>query len=847
LTEQVTLVEVLLAKNGGFQRLFGKRERNMALETLQNGRYRFLRQLGAGGMGEVYLMEDSRVNRQVAIKVIRKESNTYSDSDATRLFEREAKAIAQLEHPNILPLYDYGEEALDEGMITYMVMPFCEEGSFVTWLRKRGGSTSLTPQDVAYFISQAADALQYAHDRQVLHLDVKSANFLLRANRKDPNHPILQLADFGVSRLGVATANSSRTVRGTATSMAPEQWSSEPLPATDQYALAVMAYELLVGQPPFRGNMEQLMFKHFQTPVPVPSSINPRLNRAIDEVLLRALTKRPEERFPSISIFASALERAVQSLPTQTVIRPTEVSSSDIRATLAISKTEAIAGTTRTLTLPGGRQISVFVPAGAYDGQVIQLPNQNDPSGTGLSRSSLILTLAVQQTEPAMFIPDTERGEQTLLGSSNPHLQVPSNPVLNLPPQVLVPPVAGTNPNPPPTIRASYPPTSVPASNPNMPTAFQAPQSYVQSTASTGANAAIPPTIRAPYQPASVPTSDPNIQSAMSPSSRPTPVPASNPNMSNVMQAPPSPDSDPNAPTVMVPPPPPVVSPKSPRPSSTNWRTIVLIGLAILVIVTGGVGVFSVLRGNQAGSSPNATATAISSNSTSTSHGPTATARANATATASVVAANAAATASVVAANPDPYGAGGKLTLYDPLSNNSQGYGWDEKGNSTGGNCKFTASGYDVMQSDPNYFNACFAESTSFNNFVYEVQMTIIKGDAGGLLFRGSSAGSGSYYYFNVFQNGQYEVTYCPPSNGNCTDIETPTFSAAIKQGLKQMNLLAVVANGSSITIYINHQRVISFKNGNASQGQIGMVASPLASNGHATEVVYTNAKVWTF
>src|SRR5258708_7370431 len=109
----------------------------MALEKLQNNRYHRLRLLGSGGMGEVYLMQDERVNRQVAIKIIHSENAPYPGSDAAvdtaRLFEREAKAIAALEHPNILPLYDFGEEASDDTTVSYMVMPFCTEGSLATW------------------------------------------------------------------------------------------------------------------------------------------------------------------------------------------------------------------------------------------------------------------------------------------------------------------------------------------------------------------------------------------------------------------------------------------------------------------------------------------------------------------------------------------------------------------------------------------------------------------------------------------------------------------------------------------------------------------------------------------
>src|SRR5579872_4888999 len=226
----------------------------MALDDLQNSRYQHVRLLGSGGMGEVYLMQDTRVSRQVAIKVIRSEGEPYPDdnkaTDPTKLFEREAKAIAALDHANILPLYDFGEENRDGATITYMVMPYCPDGSMEGWLRQRPNRL-LAPQEVAYLIEQAAEALQYAHDHEVMHLDVKPSNFLIRYNKKNPDHPTLLLADFGIARNFTTVASASHTIRGTPTAMAPEQWSSNPVFATDQYALAIMAYELLAGRPPF--------------------------------------------------------------------------------------------------------------------------------------------------------------------------------------------------------------------------------------------------------------------------------------------------------------------------------------------------------------------------------------------------------------------------------------------------------------------------------------------------------------------------------------------------------------------------------------------------------------------
>src|SRR5579872_7057780 len=213
----------------------------MALEDKQIDRYRILHMLGSGGMGDVYLAEDPRIGQQVAIKVIRTEVAPYPDEglakDAQRHFQREAKAIVRLDHPHILPLYDYGEEQIANMPIIYLVMPYRPEGSLSDWLHKRDTKELLSPQDVSHIVSQAADALQHAHDHHVIHQDVKPANFLVRSPQDASTRPDLLLSDFGIARLANATASVSQSVLGTPSYMAPEQWEGEPTPATDQYAL----------------------------------------------------------------------------------------------------------------------------------------------------------------------------------------------------------------------------------------------------------------------------------------------------------------------------------------------------------------------------------------------------------------------------------------------------------------------------------------------------------------------------------------------------------------------------------------------------------------------------------
>src|SRR6266566_9072575 len=151
----------------------------MLQEGLLFNQYRIVRRLKSGGMGEVYLADDIHLQRQVAIKVIRTDTSRYSDDDslreAARLFLREARAIAQLNHSRILHIYRVGEESIDDIPHMYMVMPFSREGSFADWLQKQN-QRLLSPWDVERIVKQAASALQHAHDRKIIHQDVKPSH-----------------------------------------------------------------------------------------------------------------------------------------------------------------------------------------------------------------------------------------------------------------------------------------------------------------------------------------------------------------------------------------------------------------------------------------------------------------------------------------------------------------------------------------------------------------------------------------------------------------------------------------------------------------------------------------------
>ena len=365
----------------------------MALAEQQLGHYRLIRLIGQGGMGDVYVADDTRISRQVAVKVVRTELQSYLDEEesqhAEELFEREMKAISRLDHPYILSFYDFGKEPSVNGSIIYMVMPYRQEGSLADWLLRRG-SHLVSPHDVGHMITQAASALQHAHDHDVIHRDVKPSNFLVRANADHPTCPDLFLVDFGLAKVISATSIMSTSIRGTYSCMAPEQWSGEVHPASDQYALGVMSYLLLTGQLPFQGQLKRVMFQHLTVSPKPPSELNASLSPAIDDVILRALAKKTNARFSSIKAFAVALQQAIDY--------------ADLHVTLVMSRVQMLQGGSQTVTMPDKREVTVTLPANAQHGQVLHVPDQGSTYYEGGPRGPLLLTLYTDQQEATSLL-----------------------------------------------------------------------------------------------------------------------------------------------------------------------------------------------------------------------------------------------------------------------------------------------------------------------------------------------------------------------------------------------------------------------------------------------------------
>ncbi len=266
------------------------------------GRYRLLEKAGAGGMSEVWKAEDTTLHRTVAVKVILApiaEDPTYQER-----FLREARLVAGLDHPNVLPVYDFGTAAVDGSEVSYLVMPLVPGGSLKSHI------TGPMPFGIAVaWLAAVGAALDHAHARGILHRDVKPANVLVDSQGR----PLL--ADFGLARSSetVSGLTQTGTVLGTPLYMAPEQAQGVPLDArADQYALGVIAFEVLTGVVPFHAESPlAVLHQHVVEPPPPASTLVPGFPQTADAVLAKALAKKPDDRYPDCGSFIAALAAAL--------------------------------------------------------------------------------------------------------------------------------------------------------------------------------------------------------------------------------------------------------------------------------------------------------------------------------------------------------------------------------------------------------------------------------------------------------------------------------------------------------------------------------------------------------
>lgn len=263
--------------------------------------YTIVRALGAGGMGEVYLAQHPRLPRQDALKILLAQVST--DDEYRQRFEREADIAATLWHPHIVGVHDRGES---DGQL-WIAMDYVP-GTDAARLLRGDHPQGLPPQQVIQIVTAVAEALDYAHQRNLLHRDVKPANILICG--PDSGDQRIMLADFGIARWSddVSGLTATNMTVGTVSYAAPEQLMGNPLDGrSDQYALAATAYELLSGTPPFRNsNPAVVISQHLSASPPAIGSRRPELAH-LDPVFTKALAKEPGDRFDRCTDFARAL------------------------------------------------------------------------------------------------------------------------------------------------------------------------------------------------------------------------------------------------------------------------------------------------------------------------------------------------------------------------------------------------------------------------------------------------------------------------------------------------------------------------------------------------------------
>jgi serine/threonine protein kinase len=288
--------------------------------------YQIVEQIGLGGMATVYKAYQPAIDRYVAVKILPRE--LASDPNFVKRFQHEAKAIAALEHPHILPVHDFGT---DEGY-TYMVMRYVEGGTLADMMGRPSSN-----ERIVQIVGNVAKALDYAHQQGVVHRDIKPSNILI------DQHDEVLLTDFGIAKMiegaGDTQLTSAGSILGTPAYMAPEQAEAKPVDGrTDIYSLGVVLYELLTGQPPYRAETPlAIVLKHMNEPLPPPRTVKADVPEPFEQVVLKAMAKDPNRRFQTAADMEKALRQALKKI---------EASPATGQISSPITQTEGLAAPT---------------------------------------------------------------------------------------------------------------------------------------------------------------------------------------------------------------------------------------------------------------------------------------------------------------------------------------------------------------------------------------------------------------------------------------------------------------------------------------------------------------------
>ncbi|HXR65576.1 MAG TPA: serine/threonine-protein kinase [Ktedonobacteraceae bacterium] len=338
----------------------------------QLGNYRLVKHLGTGGFGEVYLGTHIHLQRESAIKILLR-----LDEQEIERFRNEAQIIGRLIHPHIITLFDYDVV----GEVPFIVMMYAQHGT----MRERYRPGTRVPlAEVVKYITQAANGLQFAHDQHVVHRDIKPANMLLGSSEQ------LLLSDFGLAVMWSGTHSiHTQKVIGTHGYMAPEQFQGRTHPASDQYSLAITAYEWLSGSRPMADallGLGMLQVAWPETEIPALRRVAPHLPAKLDDVLQRALSSNWQERFPSIREFAAELARAANSSGPMTY---------SVRSATSAETISPLVSSPQALVQPGGWPADTYVSPEVLP---LTLPN-TPPADAGAyapQNAALLKTLPAQ-------------------------------------------------------------------------------------------------------------------------------------------------------------------------------------------------------------------------------------------------------------------------------------------------------------------------------------------------------------------------------------------------------------------------------------------------------------------
>jgi predicted Ser/Thr protein kinase len=277
------------------------------------GKYQVRREVGRGGMGIVYEGFDPVIGRRVALKTFISEffDGTQADNLLTRL-RREAQAAGRLSHPNIIAVYDFGEDVVKDAQgaetrTAFIAMEFIEGRSLESYFE---AGERFPMREIERIMSELLDALEYSHSHGVVHRDIKPANIILL------NDGTVKVADFGVARIESSTLTQVGTVLGSPSYMSPEQFMAQTVDGrSDLYSAGVVLYRLLTAEVPFTGGFTSVMHRVLNDNPPPPSALNVQVPKGFDAVLRRAMAKRPDERFQSAGEFKEAIQTAMSNAP----------------------------------------------------------------------------------------------------------------------------------------------------------------------------------------------------------------------------------------------------------------------------------------------------------------------------------------------------------------------------------------------------------------------------------------------------------------------------------------------------------------------------------------------------